>query len=352
MRGMLLDFAGEATIEAAATEYVLTHRPGGDWVLYVEARDQLAQLIEAGKGIPRESTLEYLTQVYGAPQFKSPAQRRWFFATHPETAPKKPAGEGKPTGDRWQEIIQAARNAVRVQPEITGTELISAINGSIEPDLTGQEETRVQELVSPERQKQLVAPPERVPKEERTPEIVELIEQEWSRIEKERGEAKERKKEMEPAKGPGRKPQRSPGKEMVPPFVQPGIPYRGAAKKGYMSARDYFYCQYSDIADASHWRAFLQATTLIRSEAEDKEIRCTLESEYPDVEVEEVLKAAKGFVKKGFKDPYVEGRALALRFIRQGSSSEFITSVYRNMERGKVNPLYLSGFRGGFGLSA
>jgi len=352
MRGMLLDFAGEATIEAAVTEYVLTHGPRGDWAFYIDARDQLAQLIEAGKGIPRESTLEYLTQVYGVPQFKSPAQRRWFFATHPGEAPKKPAGEGKPTGERWREIMQAARNAVRVQPEITGAELISAINGSIDPDLTEPEEKRVQDLVSPERRKRLVAPPERVPKEERTPEIVELIEQEWSRIEREREKTKEKKEEMEPAKGPGRRPQRSPGKGMVPPFIQPGIPYVGAAREGYMSARDYFYCQHSDIADADHWRAFLQATTLIRSEVEDKDIRCTIESEYPEVDPDEVLKAAKGFVKKGFRDPYVEGRALSLRFIRQGSSNEFITSVYRNMERGNVNPLYLSGFRSSFGSNA
>jgi len=352
MKGMFLNFAGEATIEAAVTEYVLTHKPEGSWVLYEEARNQLAQLIEAGKGIQSESTLEYLTQIYGAPQFKSPAQRRWFFATHPGAAPGKPAEEGKPTGDRWPEIMQAARDAVRVQPEITGEELISAINSAIEPDLTEAEGGRVRELVSPERRKRLVAPPERVPKEERTPEIVELIEQEWSRIEKEREKTKERKEEMEPAKGPGRKPQRSPGKGMVPPFVQPGIPYVGAAKAGHMSARDYFYCQHSDIADADHWRAFLQATTLIRSEVKDKEIRCTIESEYPEVDSDEVLKAAKGFVKKGFKDPYVEGRALATRFIRQGSSSEFIASVYHTMERGKVNPLYLSGFRSSIGSNA
>ena len=87
MRGLILDFAGEATVEAAVHEYMALHELDDVWFSLPGSHRNLAGLIELGKGIPLEETLQYLAEVYGAPQFKSPAQRRWFFATHPEGEP-------------------------------------------------------------------------------------------------------------------------------------------------------------------------------------------------------------------------------------------------------------------------
>lgn len=357
MKGMILDFTGGATVEAAVYEYMTLHKLSDERLSLPGSQRKLAELIESGKGIPREETLQYLVEVYGAPQFKSPAQRRWFFATHPEGTPggkedkgKEPGGaKEKGKGDRWSEIMQAARDSVKSQPKMTGDELIIAINGAVEPDLTESEENRVRELVSPERTKKLVGPPERTPREERTPEIEELIGQEWARIQEERKVEKEKKEERQaPEKGPQNRPKSSPGKGMVPPFVQPGIPHRGAEKEGYLSQKDFFCKKYCDIADAVHWRAFVQAVTLVRSGIEDSCIKETIENEYPRVDVDMVLKAAKDFIKQGEKDPYISGGTLAMRLIRQGSSNKFISTVYQNLRRGGIGQEYLKGFRACF----
>jgi len=347
MRGLILDFAGGATVEAAVHEYMALHELDDVWFSLPGSHRKLAGLIELGKGIPLEETLQYLAEVYGAPQFKSPAQRRWFFATHPEGEPGGKEEKGKGKGDRWPEIMQAARGAVKDQPTMTGDELIIVINGVVEPDLTESEADRVRELVSPARTKRLVGPPERTPREERTPEIEELIDREWSRIQEERREEKEKKKERpQPQKGPQNRPKSSPGKGMIPPFLAPGIPYRGAADKDkYLSKKDFFCKKYCDMADAAHWRAFVQAVPLLRGGHEDSCIREILEAEYPGVDIDMVLKAAKDFVKSGSKDPYISGGTLAMRFIKQGSSRGWISSVYRNLQRGGVGSEYLKGFR-------
>lgn len=361
MKGLILDFTGGATVEAAVYEYMTLRGLDDKQLSSLESRSTLAELIESGKGIPKEETLHYLAEVYGAPPFKSPAQRRWFFATHPEGTPggKEDKGKGEPggkedkgKGDRWPEIMQAARDAVKSQPEMTGDELISAVNGAVEPDLTDAEEERVHELVSPERTKKLVGPPERTPREERTPEIEELIEQEWARIQEERKEEKEKKLEQqppkEPPKGPQNRPKSSPGKGMIPPFLAPGIPHRGAKDKdSYLSKKDFFCKKYCDMADAAHWRAFVQAVTLIRS-GHDECVKEIIEGEYPGVDVDMVLKAAKDFLQKGSKDPYIDGGTLAVRLVKQGSSSEFISTVYQNLQRGGVGQEYLGGFRACF----
>lgn len=347
MRGIGLDFAGGATVEAAVHEYTAMYRLADEWFSVLESRLKFAGQIEDGKGIPREETLQYLEEVYGASQFKSPAQRKWFFATHNDGKPSGKEDKGK--GDRWQEIMQASRDAVKGQPQMTGNELISAVNGIVEPDLTDAEEERVHNLVSPEREKKLVGPPEKTPREERTPEIEELIEQEWVRIQEEREREKEKKESRPPPKGPQNRPPSSPGKGMVTPFPAPGIPHRGAADKdGYLSKKDFFCKKYCDMADAAHWRAFVQAVTLVRSGQDDPRIKEIIGDEYPNVDIDLVLKAAKDFVKRGAKDPYIGGGTLAIRLVKQGSSNKFISTIYQNMQRGGVDQGYLEGFRACF----
>lgn len=348
MRGMILDFAGGATVEAAVYEYMALRKLDDEWFSLPGSHCELAGLIESGKGIPQEETLQYLAEVYGAPQFKSPAQRRWFFATHPEGEPG--GAKEKSKGDRWPEIMQAARDSVKGQPEMTGDELIIAVNGVVEPDLSDSEEDRVRELVSPERAKKLVGPPERTPREERTPEIEELIEHEWARIQQEMKEQKEKKEErQQPPKGPQNRPKSSPGKGMVPPFLAPGIPHRGAADKdGYLSKKDFFCKKYCDMADAAHWRAFVQAVTLVRGGHDDSCVKEIIEGEYPRVNIDMVLKAAKDFIKRGSGDPYISGGTLAMRLVKQGSAIKFISNVYHNLQRGGVGQEYLEGFRACF----
>jgi hypothetical protein len=310
----------------------------------------LAELLESGKGIPKEETLKYLAETYGASPFKSPAQRRWFFATQPQK--DKAPGKGKGSGDRWKEVMQAARDAVKGQPQMTGVELILAINGIVDPDLTESEEGRVRELVSPERGKKLVSPPEKTPGEERTPEIMELIEQEWSRIQEESQTGKEKKRERTPEKGPQNRPPYSPGKNMVPPFGPVSMQHVGAGKQSYLSKKDFFCKKYCDIADAAHWRAFIQTVVLVRGGEEDSGIKETIESEYPNVDVDMVLKAAKDFIKGGARDPYIGGGTLAMRLLRQGSATKFVASTYQNLRKGGVDQGYLDGFRSCFSPKA
>ena len=115
--------------------------------------------------------------------FKSPRSRKWYFATQNPNEPGAPAGE-KP--NRWSDIIEAAREATRVQPGITSEELVGAVNNNLDVTLTPSEEDRVRKLVETGREKSFVGAPEHVPKKEMTPEITEILEQEWARIEEDK----------------------------------------------------------------------------------------------------------------------------------------------------------------------
>ena len=338
MRGMFLDFASDASIGVAVAEYVSLYEPEGDWVKYADAHESVATLIESGKGIPREATLTYLTRVYGAPAFISPSQRRWFFATHPEyrREPKK----GKPAGERWRDIMEAARTALQFNPNMTGDELVVAINNAVEPELSEPEEGRVEKLVGPERMHRLVAPPEEIPVEERTPEVKELIEREWERIQEEREKEKEEEKAV-----PKKAPKPTSTKGMVPAFIQPGIPHMG--RKYYRDKTEYFESEFPEIADGDHWRAFLEAVALVRGGTGESEVKSTISETYPEVDTKAVLEAVGRFIKEGAKNAYVDGRMLSEKLVREGSTSEFLAATYSDLQWAGVNSEFLYGFRAG-----
>ena len=302
MKGMILVFGSESTVKAAAEEYSSEFDSG--WHECADEFQRMAELISASKGIPKDETYAFLTRLYGAPQFRSPAQRRWWFATHPRGELEEPESKGSSSKDRWADIMGAARSSLRGQPHLTGDELTTIINTIVEPDLTESEAERVRRLVSPERKQRLVAPPEKIPLELRTPETEELIERERPRIEEEREREKERRKERS---RPPVKVKKPTGVDLaIPPLAQPGIPAMGAAKRGYANGRDFFLCHFPD-ASADQWRAFAQAMVLMRSGVDIKDVSKVLSDEYPEVCADEILKAAKDFVKSGRYDPYIRG---------------------------------------------
>jgi len=327
MKGMMLNFASTATIVEAMDEYALSWQLEDDWVTFEDVRDHMADMIELAKGIPKEAVKEYLTRVYGAPQFKSPAQRRWYFATQKDRGTARPA---EPKGARWKKIMEQAKEYLKNMPKATGEELVGAID--IDPSLTSSEEKRVRELVSPERRKKLVKPPKAVPKEEVTPETEELKRELWP-------EEQEEKERRPPRKRP------SPGPSNISPLAQPGMPYVGASK--YVPQKQYFLSKCPDIADGDHWRAFQQAVTLTRSGVEDGEVKEIIGEEYPEVTPEEILKAAKGYIREGSKDPYVDGRLQAQVLMRRGSSPQALAVEYSEMQWREFDPRFIKGFREG-----
>ena len=274
--------------------------------------------------------------------FSSPSQRKFYFANQESS---DGAGEKKKE-DRWSTIIEAAKDAIRTQSEITGEELIGAVNNALDVTLTPSEEERIRKLVSPERNKRVVSLPEDVSKEEKTPEILELIDQEWARIQEEKRKEKEKKQEQ-----PLPKRSTPPQKGLIPPFIQPGIPGRGA---NYMdkSQKEYFIEEFPEIADADHWRAFQETLQLVRSGIEDSIVKDTIAEEYPEVDQDEILKAAKGFMKKGEKDPYVDGRLYVESMIREDDSNESLVAKYVNLSWQELPKFYLKGFKDGMPIAA
>lgn len=266
--------------------------------------------------------------------FTSPRSRKWYFATHKPTAPGTTM-EKRP--NRWGDIIAAARDATRVQPGITGEELIGAVNNSLNVTLTPSEEDRVRKLVETGRQKSFVGPPERVPKEEKTPEISEIIEQEWARLQEEK--EKEMEKQKEKAKAP------KSVNLSVPALGQPGMYMTGSSKM--RSQESYLLDKYPCMSDADHWRAFQQAVQLVRSWVEDADIKDEITEEYPEVDALEILKAAKGFVKEGSKDPYVNGREYAEQLTGGKVDKAAVVATYADMVWQQGNSLYLKGFKAG-----
>lgn len=267
--------------------------------------------------------------------FKSPRSRKWYFATQNPNEPGAPVGEKH---NRWGDIIEAARDATRVQPGITGEELIGAVNNNLDVTLTPSEEDRVRKLVETGRQQSFVGAPEHVPKKERTPEILEILEQEWSRIEEEKKIKKERAKEKA-------KPAPTSVDLNVPAVGAPGMYMFGG--KNMKDSKKYFLDEYPCIADADHWRAFQQAVQLLRSYVEDSDVKEEIAEEYPEVDVEEILKAAKGFAKEGSKDPYVIGREAAEQLASEAINKPVIVARYADMVWKQVNPIYLKGFKDG-----
>jgi len=335
MRGMFLNFTGDATIDEAVEEYTLLHALEDDWIDYTEVRDRMAELIEQGKGLPRETVLARLTEVHGAPQFKSPAQRRWYFATQKGDEGKVPESKGK----RWQEILQQAKDALAAQPDITGPELVGLVD--MDPPLSPSEQERVEKLVSPERARRLVRAPEAVPKEERTPETEELVTERWPKREREREEKKEKELVPKPKK---RTKRTQLGPSQIPFVSQPGMPYVGAEKA---PQKAYFLDKCPEIADGDNWRAFQQAVQLVRSDVEDGDVKATLCAEYPEVDPQEILQAAKGYLRQAKKDPYVDGRVYADSLVRQGMSVAALAAEYSSLQWQEVDPRFIQGFQGG-----
>ena len=276
-------------------------------------------------------------EVEGSPGFVSPQQRRWYFGQQSPSS-----GEPKTnTGNRWSDIIAAARESTRVQPSIQPEELVVAINNSVDPPLTPSEEERVRKLINPEREKRLVELPEKTPKSERTPEILELIESEWARIQQQRKEQEEKKV---PSKAvPIEKVKDKTTTEMgtgtdltIPAFGQPGLYMTGS----HISQKNYIHEQYPEIEDSDYWRAFQQTVQLLRSGVEFSRVKEVIDEEYPTVNVDTILKAAKGFLKKGSKDSYVDGRVYAEQFTDPTEAA----AAYADLLWQEADNAFLKGF--------
>jgi len=347
MNGLFLDFDDKASIAEAVEEYASLCSLEEEWHKEDTNRQALAQLLEEGKGISKGATLDYLKSAYGAPGFRSPSSRRWYFATHPQ--PGKGTDKARGTSDRWASIIEAARDAVRVQPNMTGEELIVAVGNSVDPPLTPSEEERVTNLVMPGREKRLVEAPEKTPKEERTPETLELIEAEWSRIQQERKEKEEKAKPSKPIPVEHVKVPKETLTEVkiddVPPFIQPGMPYLNASKTAAKSQREYVIDKCPELAGADYWRAFQQAVQMLRSGLADSDIKEVVENEYPCIEPDIVMKASKGYMKLGSKDSYVDGRLCAQKLVKEAKDMKAITATYMDLIWQGADRGFLKGFQ-------
>lgn len=346
MRGMFLEFEDthSSVIAHALEELTIQQQLEDDWIDFEEVRERVAEILSDTRGIPTAYVLAHLEQVCGAPAFKSPAQRKWYFATQ-----QRGDAEGGPVeskGHRWQDVLQQAKDAIALQPEITGPELAGMID--VSPPLTPKEEERVQKLVSPERLKRLVKSPRAVPIEERTPETEELVTEEWPDIQREKEEKKE--KELLRSKRKRNKPMQTKlGPSQIPPFSPPGMPYVGASKG---TQKQYFLDKCPKIADGDNWRAFQHAVRLSRSGVDDGDVKVTLCDEYPEVDPQEILQAAKGYIKEGSKDPYVHGRTQVQELVREGSVVPALAAEYSNLQWQDVDPRFLQGFREGLPFEA
>lgn len=344
MRGMFLEFADSTVIAHALEEFTLQQQLKDDWIDFEEVREHVAVIISNTKGIPKEYVLAHLDQVCGAPSFKSPAQRKWFFANQQRGSEEGGPVESK--GHRWQDVLQQAKDAVASQPEITGPELSGVID--VSPPLTPKEEERVQKLVSPERTKKLVKSPRAIPIEKRTPKTEELITEEWPAIQKEKEEKQER--ELLRAKPKRDKPtQTKLGPSRIAPFSPPGTPYLSASKG---TQKQYFLDKCPEIADGDNWRAFQQAIQLSRSGVDDGDVKVTLCNEYPEVDPQEILQAAKGYIKEGSKDPYVHGRIHIQELLRKGSVVSALAAEYSDLQWQDANSRFLKGFQKGLPFEA
>ena len=273
--------------------------------------------------------------ITAAPGFKSPGQRRWYFANQgQETGTSKPK-----TGNRWSDIIATAREATKLQPHITPEELVVAVSNTVDPPLTPSEEERIRKLVSPERSKRLVELPEKTEKDERTPETLELIESEWARIQQQNKEQEEKKLPNKAV--PIEKVKNTQAGTSVdlslPAFGQPGLYMTGS----HISQDKYIHEQFPEIENADYWRAFQQAVQLLISQVEPSRVKEVIDEEYPTVEVDTVLKAAKGFLKKGSKDLFVEGRLYAEQFTDPIS----VAAAYADLTWQEADEAFLRGFR-------
>ncbi len=339
MRGLLLSFAGSVNIAEAVAEYEIAHQPPNGWRLNEAARNQVARSIEIGKGIPSETTLEYLTEAYGNVIVHADGldlEKDPFDVKEPkEPKPKKQKKE-----DRWPEITDKAKDLVRNQPKMLGDELASALSGDLDEDLSQIEKEKVEKLVAPDRGKKLVGPVERIPKDERTPEIDELIDQEWSRIQEDQEKEKEKKLERtdpEKALYP-KKPRRTPGSGMVP-SIGPQ-----AAKKSYADPESFLCEEYSELADGDGFRAFLEALALLRGGNEDCCIKDTIGAEYAGIDADTVLSAAKAFIKGGKSDPYINGGTLARKLVKQVATQERVKTVLSHLIMAQMDESYINGF--------
>jgi len=267
--------------------------------------------------------------------FQSPQQRKWFFATH-SGAPGTGAGEGL---SRWSAIVAAAREAVKGRPNMGQNEIVGAINDLLSVTLTPNEEKRLQNMLE-KRIKKLTPSPEDVPVGERTPEIYEALEQEWTELQRKEEEKKEREKEMTPP--PPAPPPPTSVDLKVPTVGTPGMYMSTGIKK--KDQKKYFLEKYPQIADADHWRAFLVALQLARSYVDDNEIKEEIAGEYPQVDTAQILSAVKGFLRGGSKDPYVLGRSAAEKICRRDRRE--VLATYADIEwHGDIQ--YLKGFRDG-----
>ena len=318
MKGMLLDFAGSSNIEEAVTEYEILHSLTAKWHSKASARTAMARLVEVGKGIPAELTLDYLTDKHGAAPWSLEKL---------EKEPKEPklSKEPKePKEDRWPEIREKAKDLVKSQPDMVGDELTNALDSSMDTDLSELETDRAKELVSPERRKKLVGPPERTPKDERTPETSEIIDQKWPEIQEKRILEKEKKKERTP-----------PGKALFGPQ---------AVKKSYADPQSFLAEEYPELAGGDGFRAFLEAAALLRSGCDDRCVADTVDAEYAGIDANTVLSAAKAFIKGGKSDPYINGGILARKLVKQAATKERVKTVLSHLLAAQMNEHYIDGF--------
>jgi hypothetical protein len=272
--------------------------------------------------------------ILAKPGFSSPSQRKWYFSQQ-----NKPAtGTNTPKPDRWSEIVAAAREAIKSQPKTSPDELIVAVSNSIDTPLTPSEEERVRKLINPEKQNKTILP-EQFPVSERTPEIYELLEQEWGKIQDKKRDKKEEEVEKQlPNKSIPLNKLDNMGTSVdlgVAPFAQPGLYMMGSKKIDFLE-------KYPELEEADYFRAFQQAAQLLRSDVEDAHVKEIIEEEYPVIDVDIVMKAAKGFLKEGSKDPYVLGREYGRELKEE--DKETLASVYADMIWKEVPMDFLEGF--------
>jgi hypothetical protein len=272
--------------------------------------------------------------ILAKPGFSSPNQRKWYFSQQ-----NKPAtGTNPQKSDRWSEIVAAAREAIKSQPKTSPDELIVAVSNSIDTPLTPSEEERVRKLINPEKQNKTILP-EQFPVSERTPEIYELLEQEWGKIQDKKRDKKEEEVEKQlPNKSIPLNKLDNMGTSVdlgVAPFAQPGLYMMGSKKIDFLE-------KYPELEEADYFRAFQQAAQLLRSDVEDAHVKEIIEEEYPVIDVDIVMKAAKGFLKEGSKDPYVLGREYGRELKEE--DKETLASVYADMIWKEVPMDFLEGF--------
>ena len=272
--------------------------------------------------------------------FSSPSQRKWYFSQQ-----NKPAtGTNPQKPDRWSEIVAAAREAIKSQPKTTPDELIVAVSNSIDTPLTPSEEERVRKLINPEKQDKTISP-EQYPVSERTPEIYELLEQEWSKIQEKKQDKKQEEVEKQlPNKSIPLNKLDNMGTSVdlgVAPFAQPGLYMMGSKKIDFLE-------KYPELEEADYFRAFQQAFQLLRSDVEDSHVKEIIEEEYPVIDVDIVMKAAKGFLKEGSR--YVEGREYGYELKEEDKES--LATIYADMVWKEVPMDFLQGFADTFSKEA